>query len=150
TSIRGAITGKGGDVNVIDDPHDIRNIEADTYRPATAEWWDNVWSTRSNDPAVTPHVIIMQRSHVEDLAGHVLRKADTAKWTRLDLAMEFPKTYSLPPNRIGWKNPHEEEGSIRWPSRFTPAVVAGIKATTIFRVTPRNTSNAHGARTAAS
>jgi predicted phage terminase large subunit-like protein len=72
TSVGGAATGEGGDVIVVDDPHKADEVESDVVRQGVLDWWDAAMSTRLNDPKTGVVVVIMQRLHERDLAGHLL------------------------------------------------------------------------------
>ena len=72
TSVGGTATGEGGDRIVVDDPHNVNEAESDLVRRGVIDWWDQVMSTRLNDPKTGAKVIVMQRVHEADLAGHVL------------------------------------------------------------------------------
>jgi hypothetical protein len=72
--VGGAATGEGGDRIVVDDPHNVREANSDATREATNQWWDQVMSTRLNDPRTGAQVIVMQRVHENDLAGHLTRR----------------------------------------------------------------------------
>lgn len=69
-----SITGFGADIIVVDDAHDIKNVESDKIREATLRVWDEVLPTRLNDPKTGMFIVIMQRSHERDLIGHILAK----------------------------------------------------------------------------
>jgi predicted phage terminase large subunit-like protein len=120
----GSATGEGGDRLVIDDPHNVAEIESSVVRKSTLDWFDTVWSTRANDPKTTAQVIIMQRSHCDDLAGHVLEHGG---WEHLCIPTEYEgdtrKTV------IGWSDPRKQEGELLCPARFGPAEVANAKRT---------------------
>lgn len=77
TSVDGSLTGEGGDIIGVDDPHNIRDGESETKRKSVHSWWDEAMSTRLNDPKTGAFVIIMQRSHQEDLTGHILETEAT-------------------------------------------------------------------------
>ena len=63
TSVDGALTGEGGDIIVIDDPHNVRESESSAVREGVLEWWDQAMQTRLNDPKTGAFIIIMQRVH---------------------------------------------------------------------------------------
>src|SRR5262249_46608597 len=84
TSLGGLATGEGGDIIIIDDPHNIRDIDSDTVREDALRVWDEVLPTRLNDPKTGVFIIIMQRSHERDLTGHIIAKELNAEI--LDLA----------------------------------------------------------------
>jgi predicted phage terminase large subunit-like protein len=69
-----SITGFGADIIVVDDAHDIENVESNVIREATLRVWDEVLPTRLNDPKTGMFIVIMQRSHERDLIGHILAK----------------------------------------------------------------------------
>ena len=68
----GGVMGDGGDVVVIDDPHDRNQAHSDAERKTALTTFDEAVVTRLNRPADSAIVIIMQRLHEEDLSGHVL------------------------------------------------------------------------------
>lgn len=74
TSVNSFATGEGGDVIVVDDPHNVKKALSDVQRAAALVWWDETMSTRFNDPETGAKVIVMQRLHGRDLAGHVIEK----------------------------------------------------------------------------
>ncbi len=61
TSVDGALTGEGGDVVVVDDPHNVSEGDSPNVRNSTLAWWDEAMSTRLNDPKTGAYVVIMQR-----------------------------------------------------------------------------------------
>ena len=69
-----SITGFGADIIVVDDAHDIENVESKVIREGTLRVWDEVLPTRLNDPKTGMFIVIMQRSHERDLIGHILAK----------------------------------------------------------------------------
>jgi predicted phage terminase large subunit-like protein len=69
-----SVTGFGADIVVVDDAHDIENVESNAVREATLRVWDEVLPTRLNDPKTGMFIVIMQRSHERDLIGHILAK----------------------------------------------------------------------------
>ena len=71
TSVDGRGTGRGGDILICDDPHNLRDVASDIKRAAVHEWWRKVWSTRRNGPTAC-RITIMQRSHADDLASRII------------------------------------------------------------------------------
>lgn len=111
-SVDGANTGEGGDVIVSDDPNNVREAESETVRTATNEWWDEVMSTRGNDPSTVAHIIIQQRTHHDDLSGHVL--AQDRGYIHLCLPSRYEHDH---PHR--WeRDPRKRDGELLWPERF--------------------------------
>jgi len=50
TSVGGSATGEGGDVLVVDDPHNLKEIHSINKRQGVLEWWDNVVRLRHSVP----------------------------------------------------------------------------------------------------
>ena len=71
-SVGGGSTGEGGDLIVVDDPHNTRRAESDVERQNTLDWWDDEMQSRLDDQERGGFAIIMQRLHEKDLSGHVL------------------------------------------------------------------------------
>lgn len=86
TAVAGTATGEGGDKIVVDDAHNMKEINSDTIRGGVIEWWRDVMSTRGNDPKALGRVIIAQRGHHQDLPGHVLA---SGTWVHLNLPGYF-------------------------------------------------------------
>lgn len=86
TSVGGTATGEGGDRIVIDDAHNMNEINSDTIRKGVINWWRDVMSTRANDPKAAGRVIIAQRGHHQDLPGHCLSQGT---WVHLNLPGYF-------------------------------------------------------------
>lgn len=122
TSVGGTGTGKGGDIIVCDDPHNVKEAESEAIRNETLRWWDQVMSTRFNNPMTGRRIIVMQRVHEDDLSGHVLEQGG---YEHLCLPMEYEPTTMV--TGIGWKDPRSEEGELLAPDRFGPAEVEDLK-----------------------
>jgi len=125
TSVDGTTTGEGGQIILIDDPHNAAEMESDLVRTGTIQWWDEVMGSRLNDPATGAYVVIMQRLHQEDLTGHIIRK-ELKDWTWLMLPMEHEKQRHCITKVQGqpfWEDPRTEEGELLCPDRFTKASV---------------------------
>ena len=90
TSVGGTATGEGGDRIVVDDAHNMKEINSDTIRAGVIDWWRDVMSTRGNDPKRLGRVIIAQRGHHKDLPGHVLA---SGSWVHLNLPGYFVPKY---------------------------------------------------------
>ena len=94
TSVGGTVTGKGGDILIVDDPVNPEQAMSDSERKAANTWFDQTYSTRQNDEKTAVMVVIMQRLHQDDLAGHLLKKGG---WEHLNIPMEAKSktTYSI-------------------------------------------------------
>src|SRR5208337_2080663 len=74
TSVGGALTGRGADVVIIDDPLKPSDAMSESRRSAANEWFDGTLYSRLNDKTKGAIVIVMQRLHEDDLAGHVMKR----------------------------------------------------------------------------
>ncbi|MDP5220406.1 phage terminase large subunit [Ruegeria sp. 2205SS24-7] len=82
TSVGGTLTGRGGDIIIIDDPIKPEDAMSDTTRNRVINWFANTLMSRLNDKAKGSILLVMQRLHEEDLAGHLL---GTEGWEHLCL-----------------------------------------------------------------
>jgi predicted phage terminase large subunit-like protein len=117
TSVGGMNTGEGGDYIFADDPHNVIEGESDAKRKAAIEWWDESMSSRLNDPKTGRRVVIMQRVHEVDLAGHLIESGD---WVHLCLPMEFNPKKKCFIEVTGFEDPRTEDGELMWPSHIGP------------------------------
>jgi len=82
TSIGGTLTGRGGDILIIDDPIKPEDAMSEARREATNAWYSRTALSRLNNKATNAIIIVQQRLHLNDLAGHVRALDD---WTVLTL-----------------------------------------------------------------
>lgn len=116
TSVDGALTGEGGDIIVVDDPHNVVQGESATYRESVLRWWDEAMSTRLNNPQTGAYVIIMQRVHENDLTGHILEK-EYGNWNHLCLPARYERE-TRSKTILNFTDPRTEEGEPLWPERY--------------------------------
>ncbi|MBL8648948.1 MAG: phage terminase large subunit [Sphingopyxis sp.] len=83
TSITGTLTGRGGDILIIDDPIKPDEVYSDTAREGVNNWYRSTLTSRLNDKASGAIVTVMQRLHENDLAGMLL---ETPGWRELRLS----------------------------------------------------------------
>lgn len=128
TSVKGSNTGEGGDRVVVDDPINVKDVHSDTIRASVNDWWDMVMSTRRNNPKTSARVIIMQRTHENDLVGHVRAKADGGGYTHLSLPSEYTgkKCVTFLGTRR-WEDRRTVVGELLNPDRFGPKEIAEAK-----------------------
>jgi predicted phage terminase large subunit-like protein len=85
TSIEGTLTGRGGDIIILDDP--IKPIDAfsDSKRERVNNSFVNTILSRLDDKRAGSIIIVMQRLHEDDLVGRLLREAPE-EWHVLSLS----------------------------------------------------------------
>ena len=118
TSPAGGALGEGGDRIVVDDPHNPKAIESDDQRKDTIEWWDQIMSTRRNDLKTAARIIMMQRLHDNDLAGHCIEKGG---YELVCLPLMFEAKHPTPSvTSLGLEDPRTREGELLLPDRIGP------------------------------
>ena len=120
----GTLTGRGGDIKIIDDPLKADDAESETKRDAVIRRYDGTLKSRITDPRMNAEVAIMQRLHENDLAGHILDTDPDFEHLMLPAEYEPERTYYT---SIGWADPRTKEGEILWPERFTTSGLATFK-----------------------
>jgi hypothetical protein len=83
TSVGGTLTGRGGDLIVIDDPLKPDDAWSETKRTAANQWFTNTLLSRLDDKRAGAIVVVMQRVHIDDLTGFLLAQSD--EWETLSL-----------------------------------------------------------------
>jgi predicted phage terminase large subunit-like protein len=103
----GALTGRGADLLLIDDPVKNReDADSATYRRNLHDWYESVAYTRLQPGGVV--VVIQTRWHQDDLAGWLLSEHAGESWTVVSLP-----ALAEPDDALG-----REEGAALWPAKF--------------------------------
>ena len=76
TSVGGTLTGRGGDILIIDDPLKPDDAFSETKRSAGNQWFANTLLSRLDDKRTGAIVVVMQRIHMDDLTGFLLSQSD--------------------------------------------------------------------------
>jgi predicted phage terminase large subunit-like protein len=76
TSVGGILTGRGGEVIIIDDPMKPEDAFSETSRKAVNDWYDGTVLSRLNNKQDGVIIVVMQRLHQNDLVGHLLELDD--------------------------------------------------------------------------
>jgi predicted phage terminase large subunit-like protein len=71
TSVGGTLTGRGGNLIIVDDPIKPDDAFSATRRAAVNDWFNRTLYSRLDDKRLDVIVLVMQRLHLEDLAGYV-------------------------------------------------------------------------------
>jgi predicted phage terminase large subunit-like protein len=83
TSVGGTLTGRGGDLIIIDDPLKPDDAYSEAKRNGANEWFKNTLLSRLDDKRTGAIIIVMQRVHMDDLTGFVTSESD--EWEILNL-----------------------------------------------------------------
>lgn len=127
TSVGGVLTGRGGDILIIDDPVKPDEALSDVQRQAANDWFDHTLYTRLNDKQTGAIVLIMQRLHLDDLVGHVLEKED---WEIVNLpAIAHEDETWHYRTLLGEQTYRREVGDLLHPGREPVGVLEQIRST---------------------
>jgi predicted phage terminase large subunit-like protein len=122
TSVGGTLTGRGGNLIIIDDPLKPEDAMSQTKREAVNGWYSRTLLSRLNNKANDAIIIVQQRLHMDDLAGYVDGLDD---WVTLRLPAIAEEDAQVP---IGRGKVHERKaGDILHPARETLAILEGLK-----------------------
>jgi predicted phage terminase large subunit-like protein len=95
TSVGGTLTGRGGSLIIIDDPIKPTDAMSSAMREACNAWYSATLMSRLDNKVEGAVVIVMQRVHIDDLVGHVMRQTG-ANWTVLNLPAISPADLLIP------------------------------------------------------
>lgn len=133
TSVSASVTGEGGSIIIVDDPHNVKDGSSDVKREATVIWWSQSMSTRLNDKKNDCRIVVQQRVHEGDVAAYIQANDDNKEWVKLILPMEYEetrrsKTIVLPStNGKIWEDFRVKEGELLWPEIFDKKTVESLK-----------------------
>ncbi|ANY18627.1 Terminase-like family protein [Tsuneonella dongtanensis] len=82
TSVGGTLTGRGGDIIILDDVIKPEESFSDTVRESVNEWFRSTLASRLNDKMTGAIICVMQRLHEHDLSGMLI---ETGVWDHLSL-----------------------------------------------------------------
>lgn len=136
--VGGGITGFGagklrpefGGCILIDDPLKAQDATSPAKRKACIEWYHGTLESRRNrrEAPKTPIVLIMQRLHPQDLAGHLLQ-TERDQWTVVQIPAE-QNGESIWPERISLEELHamkEANPEIYW-AQYQQEPTQGVHA----------------------
>lgn len=121
--VGGAITGKGADIAIVDDPvKNAEEAESVAYREKVWKWWGSTLYTRLEKDAKV--LLVMTRWHEDDLAGRLLKQSEeegSDPWVVVD----FPATKETNDN----KEDPRSVGEALWPNKYDSQRLNVIKTT---------------------
>lgn len=130
TSVEGQATGEGGDFLIVDDPLNAMEAESEVARDGAIRWLDTVMSSRTNNAKRNCRIMVMQRLHDNDPAGHVLKKKDQhGAYEPLILQARYEsKPRVVSETRLKFKDPRKKDGELLWPERFDELSIKELEA----------------------
>jgi predicted phage terminase large subunit-like protein len=122
TSVGGTLTGRGGNVIIIDDPIKPVDAMSDTTRERLIQWCGTTLLSRLDDKEHDAIILVMQRLHVGDLAGHFLTQGG---WRHLNLPAiaTAEERVEIGPGRYHTRN----AGDLLHPAREAMATLDAMK-----------------------
>ncbi len=125
TSVNGTLTGRGGDLIIIDDPLKPIDSLSEPKRSAVNNWFTSTLMSRLDDKRTGAIVVVMQRVHMDDLTGFVLGQSDD--WVHLNLPAIAERDEDIPlgPTEVY----HRRAGEALFPEREPLGVLEGLRAT---------------------
>jgi predicted phage terminase large subunit-like protein len=123
TSVGGTLTGRGADLIIVDDPLKAEELMSEPARRRVIDWFGGTLVSRLNDKENGPIIVVMQRLHEDDLAGHLLRQGN---WRHLDLPAVAVEDSVIPIGRD--KVVSRRCGEVLHPERESKEALARIKA----------------------
>ncbi len=121
TSVGGTLTGRGGEVLIVDDPIKANDADSEVARRGAIDWLRNTAFSRLDDPAGSLICIAMQRLHVDDPSGILMEQG----WPSLvipAIAVE-PADYRLSEDEVY----HRPAGQLLQPKRDNPKAFEDLK-----------------------
>lgn len=134
TSTDSANTGEGGNIILVDDPHNVQEVESDVIRKNTHKWFSSTLQTRMNDQTASAWAVMGQRSGVDDLFKYIKENFDSQDVVWLTLQNEFTKdrksTIYLPGTQEKiFEDPRKHEGDLLVPNRIDAKATRRLKKT---------------------
>ena len=149
TSVGGTLTGRGGNLLIIDDPLKPQEAQSVTARESLKQWYSNTLLSRLDNKSEGSIIVVMQRLHPDDLVGHLQEQTG---WIHLNLPAIAEEETVL---RLGMKRTHRRQlGELLHPERESQAALDELKTSmgsmefaAQYQQTPvplGGTSNGHG------
>jgi predicted phage terminase large subunit-like protein len=123
TTVGGSLTGRGGDLIIIDDPLNASEAASKASRDRVNDWFRTSVLSRLDDPRLGAIIVVMQRLHVEDLSGVLLAHGG---WTHLCLPAIAPEDMQVTSSKTATY--HWRRGESLHPARLPLSELNRIKA----------------------
>jgi predicted phage terminase large subunit-like protein len=128
TSVGGVLTGRGGDVIILDDPLKPEDALSETKRTSVNEWYSNTLLSRLNSKQTGAIIIVMQRLHQDDLVGHVLEHEENWQVLSFPAIAEEEETHVIE-TAFGRRYFHRKQGDALQPEREPKPVLDSLRKT---------------------
>lgn len=123
TSVTGTLTGRGGDIIILDDVIKPDEAFSETVRNTVNEWYRSTLTSRLNDKRRGAIICVMQRLHQFDLAGLMI---ESGLWRHLKLAAIATEDERIP---LTWGREFARKaGEVLHPERESLADLEHLRA----------------------
>ncbi|HET9396467.1 MAG TPA: hypothetical protein VFO36_10450, partial [Nitrospiraceae bacterium] len=123
TSLTGTLTGRGGDIVIIDDPIKPDEAHSEVARNNANDWFRSTLASRLDDKGTGSVIVVMQRLHQFDLAGMLI---EDGGWYRLSLPAIAIENETIP--LCGGRFHRRLEGDVLHPKREPLEVLKSQRA----------------------
>jgi predicted phage terminase large subunit-like protein len=122
TSVGGTLTGRGGDLIIIDDPLKPQDAHSEPARESQKQWFSGTLLSRLDHKSEGSIIVVMQRLHPDDPVGHLIEQGG---WKHLNLPAIAETDCSIP---LGINRYHHRRvGDLLHPERENQATLDGLK-----------------------
>jgi hypothetical protein len=125
TSVGGVLTGRGADIIIIDDPLKSEDALSETKRELANSWYENTLLSRLNSKQEGIIILVMQRLHQDDLAGHLEAQGGWEVFSFPAIAEERYEFETI----FGPRAFNRKRGEALQPERENLDVLAGLRRT---------------------
>ncbi len=112
-STGGTVTGKGGDVIIMDDPQNPLGANSEKDRETTIKYFTDTLSSRLDDTVAGTFILVQQRLHEKDLTGYLLTREGEGRWQHICLPAEDASNVKPARMRAYYRD------DLLFPERFT-------------------------------
>ena len=123
TSTGGTLTGRGGDIIILDDAMSPKQAASEAMRTQVTRWYQTTLLSRRNSKVDGVIVHVAQRLHTEDLVGHVLEQGG---WKHLNIPALADRYERIPlgEGKYHRRKPDEVLDTVREPRHILDEIKA--------------------------
>ncbi|MGZ5825382.1 MAG: phage terminase large subunit [Croceibacterium sp.] len=125
TSVTGTLTGRGGDIVILDDVIKPEEANSEATRNFVNGWYQSTLASRLNDKGSGAIICVMQRLHQHDLAGMLIEGGGWHELRLPAIATEF-ETVPLMRGRVHHRRPGDVLHQLREPREVLEAQKAAM------------------------
>lgn len=124
TSVEGMLTGRGGDLIILDDPQKAVDAISESRRESLYKWASETLFTRLDDKRSGAIILVQQRLHEDDLSGRLLA---TGGWYHIKLPAIAEEDERICLGRIPLRFHTRQKGDLLDPVREPKDILDGLR-----------------------